>query len=59
MNYEDMSLEELEKDILVSKRMLPYLYGSVYKSYEGWINKKEERVKYLKDQIKKENIRNV
>lgn len=59
MNYEDLSLEELEKDIFYSKKMLPYLSGYVYKSYEGWIIKKEERVKYLKDQIKKENIRNV
>jgi len=59
MNYEDSTLEELEKDILVSKRMLPYLFGAVYKSYEGWIIKKEERVKFLKEQCEINKISNI
>jgi len=55
VNYEDLSLEELEKDIFYSKKMLPYLSGYVYKSYEGWIIKKEERVKFLKEKLKGKN----
>ena len=55
MNYENLSLEELEKDIFYSKKMLPFLSGYVYKSYEEWIIKKEERVKLLKNKEKDEN----
>lgn len=47
MDYKTLSLEELEKDVFYSKRMLPYLTGGVYKSYQEWINKKEERIKFL------------
>jgi hypothetical protein len=55
VNYENLSLEELEKDIFYSKKMLPFLSGYIYKSYEEWIIKKEERVKLLKNKEKDEN----
>jgi len=59
VNYENLSLEELEKDIFYSKKMLPYLSGYVYKSYEEWIVKKEERVKkLLKEQGEKNENKN-
>lgn len=49
MTYLDLSLEELIKDIDLSKKILPYLYGQNYKNYEIWIKKKEDRVKELKN----------